>query len=86
MLVVSYNKLAKSSHNMQATTVLPCDQIYVTNSYSTILNTCQITITSKFKIFQTTKQIHITEPQHDKTNNVAVRPAKTQISLDIHPV
>ena len=26
------------------------------------------------------------EPQHDKTNNVAVRPAKTQFSLDIRPV
>ena len=25
------------------------------------------------------------EPPHDKTNNVAVRPAKTQISLGIHP-
>ena len=26
------------------------------------------------------------EPHHDKTNNVAVRPAKTQISLGIRPV
>ena len=26
------------------------------------------------------------EPQHDKTNNMAVRPAKTQISLGIRPV
>ena len=26
------------------------------------------------------------EPPHDKTNNVAVRPAKTQISLGIRPV
>ena len=26
------------------------------------------------------------EPQHDKTNKVIVRPAKTQISLGIHPV
>ena len=26
------------------------------------------------------------EPPHDKTNNVVVRPAKTQISLGIHPV
>ena len=26
------------------------------------------------------------EPRHDKTNNVAVRLAKTEISLDIHPV
>ena len=28
----------------------------------------------------------IYEPRHDKTNNVAVRPAKTQISLGIRPV
>ena len=26
------------------------------------------------------------EPRHDKANNVAVRPAKTQISLGIRPV
>ena len=26
------------------------------------------------------------EPPHDKTNNVVLRPAKTQISLGIHPV
>ena len=26
------------------------------------------------------------EPWHDKTNKVTVRPAKTQISLGIHPV
>ena len=26
------------------------------------------------------------EPPHDKTNNVAVRPAKTQVSLGIRPV
>ena len=26
------------------------------------------------------------EPRHDKTNKVCVRPAKTQISLDIRPV
>ena len=26
------------------------------------------------------------EPPHDKTNNVAVRPAKTQISLGIRPI
>ena len=28
----------------------------------------------------------MTEPRHDKTNNVAVRPAKTQISRGIRPV
>ena len=26
------------------------------------------------------------EPRHDKTNKMAVRPAKTQISLGIRPV
>ena len=26
------------------------------------------------------------EPPHDKTNKMTVRPAKTQISLSIHPV
>ena len=29
---------------------------------------------------------YLYEPRYDKTNNVAVRPAKTQISLGIHPV
>ena len=29
---------------------------------------------------------NISEPQHDKTNKVSVRPAKTQISLGIRPV
>ena len=28
----------------------------------------------------------VVEPPHDKTNKVAVRPAKTQISLGIRPV
>ena len=28
----------------------------------------------------------LNEPPHDKTNKVAVRPAKTQISLGIRPV
>ena len=40
-----------------------------------------------FKAFSThtfTKQWH--EPPHDKTNKITVRPAKTQISLDIRPV
>ena len=30
--------------------------------------------------------VSVNEPPRDKTNNVAVRPAKTQISLGIHPV
>ena len=32
------------------------------------------------------KRVAPFEPPHDKTNNVAVRPAKTQISLGIRPV
>ena len=28
----------------------------------------------------------VTEPRHDKTNKMTVRPAKTQISLGIRPV
>ena len=31
-------------------------------------------------------EVNVCEPPHDKTNNVAVRPAKTQISLGIRPV
>ena len=37
--------------------------------------------TGELKIYRITF-----EPRHDKTNNVAVRPAKTQISLGICPV
>ena len=32
------------------------------------------------------QSLHSVEPPHDKTNKVAVRPAKTQISLGICPV
>ena len=32
------------------------------------------------------KQTITYEPPHDKTNKMSVRPAKTQISLGIHPV
>ena len=32
------------------------------------------------------KMLYHNMPPHDKTNNVAVRPAKTQISLGIRPV
>ena len=37
---------------------------------------------------KTFRHIHIPsiEPRHDKTSNVAVRPAKTQISLGLRPV
>ena len=40
-------------------------------------HTCKTRITAGYKTF---------EPQHDKTNKVAVHPAKTQISLGIRPV
>ena len=32
------------------------------------------------------KENSLYEPQHDKTNKMSVRPAKTQISLGIRPV
>ena len=32
------------------------------------------------------ESIHVTEPPHDKTIKMTVRPAKTQISLGIRPV
>ena len=32
------------------------------------------------------RDMRLNEPRHDKTNRMAVRPAKTQISLDIRPV
>ena len=32
------------------------------------------------------REVLTTEPPHDKTNKVSVRPAKTQFSLGIHPV
>ena len=39
-----------------------------------------------FAELQLRDQNKINEPRHDKTNKVTVRPAKTQISLGIHPV
>ena len=33
-----------------------------------------------------TNFLKVYEPWHDKTNKMSVRPAKTQISLGIHPV
>ena len=38
------------------------------------------------QVFHPLGVIHINEPRHDKTNKMSVRPAKTQISLGIHPV
>ena len=39
------------------------------------------------KTLQTgTLELFTYEPQHDKINKMSVRPAKTQISLAIHPV
>ena len=36
--------------------------------------------------FDQNETLNVHEPPHDKTNIVSVRPAKTQISLDIRPV
>ena len=44
---------------------------------------CENCFNSVFKLVQVKM---ILEPPRDKTNKVAVRPAKTQISLGIHPV
>ena len=33
-----------------------------------------------------TARLELVQPRHDKTNKVTVSPAKTQISLGIHPV
>ena len=41
---------------------------------------------SHFTLRSFLKWLNIYEPPHDKTNNVAVRSAKTQISLDIHAI
>ena len=42
--------------------------------------------TEHFVTFFLAGMLNRNEPRHDKTNKVTVRPAKTQISLDIHPV
>ena len=39
-----------------------------------------------FKMMWPNDTINKIEPQHDKTNKMSVRPAKTQIRLDICPV
>ena len=46
---------------------------------------------ARFKVFLKLNNSFIlvnfeSEPQHDKTNKVSVHPAKTQISLGIHPI
>ena len=41
---------------------------------------------SRLKEFTWHVSILLKEPPHDKTNKMTVRPAKTQISLAIHPV
>ena len=47
--------------------------------------TMKIIVIYTLLLFDTSSAV-IYEPRHDKTNNVAVRPAKTQISLGIRPV
>ena len=55
-----------------------------------IISECEINIVSDFGTLDSNMKfnatISIIEPPHDKTNNVAVRSAKTQISLGIRPV
>ena len=54
-----------------------------------VINLKQILINLKFNLF-VEKVFHSDqycfEPRHDKTNKMSVRPAKTQISLDIRPI
>ena len=49
---------------------------------------CQLTgcFHGQYEYSKCSKNLNTFEPPHDKTNNVAVRPAKTQISLGIRPV
>ena len=51
-----------------------------------ILEINEVILVSKSAIRQWDFMAPILEPRHDKTNNVVVRPAKTQISLGIRPV
>ena len=41
---------------------------------------------TSYRIIHKLNKIDIIEPPHDKTNEMTVRPAKTQISLGICPV
>ena len=45
-----------------------------------------MTITNILRTYRRPLRLPINEPQHDKTNKVTVRTAKTQISLGIRPV
>ena len=49
-----------------------------------IAECCKVPFVSRGPIYCTTWILF--EPRHDKTNEVTVRPAKTQISLGICPV
>ena len=53
--------------------------LLVSGEINGLMNMCFIVEVTKLKII-------IYEPPCDKTNSVAVRPAKTQISLGICPV
>ena len=45
-----------------------------------------VTDADTVRFYQYSVHTNISEPRHDKTNKVSVRPAKTQISLGIRPV
>ena len=47
---------------------------------------CVLTKRHKTNKIELINECPLNEPPHDKTNNVAMRPAKTQISLGIRPV
>ena len=52
----------------------------------TIMTVCVLSLWENYKWDVSSVCQFTYEPPHDKTSKVAVRPAKTQISLGIHPV
>ena len=64
-----------------------CSSLFSENS-----NHMKVFEAIRYAFFQTTSTLvqeaypKLNEPRHDKTNKMSVCPAKTQISLGIHPV
>ena len=56
------------------------------HSHCSTDNACSPSLASEAMSNSTSVNLQIIEPRHDITNNVAVRPARTQISLGICPV
>ena len=54
------------------------------NNYNFNINDCRACNLWQRKFGRVLEPLN--EPPHDKTNKMAMRPAKTQISLGIHPV